>query len=76
MPTMTLAIPNDLYEIMKSHKEIKWNEIAFKAMLGYAIKLKSLDEITEKSEFTENDAMQMDKKIKKSIRKHYEKEVS
>jgi hypothetical protein len=46
MPTMALAIPNDL------------------------------DEITEKSEFTENDAMQMDKKIKKSLRKHYEKEVS
>ncbi len=45
MPTMTLAIPNDLYDIMKSHKEIKWNEIAFKAMLGYAIKLKSLDEM-------------------------------
>ncbi|MBU4221853.1 MAG: hypothetical protein KKA10_09560 [Euryarchaeota archaeon] len=76
MPTMTLAIPNDLYDIMKSHKEIKWNEIAFKAMLGYAMKLKSLDKITEKSEFTENDAMEMDKIIKKSLRGHYEKEVS
>ena len=76
MPTMTLAIPNDLYDIIKSHKEIKWNEIAFKAMLRYAIKIKSLDEITEKSEFTESDAMQMDRKIKKSLRKHYEKEVS
>lgn len=73
---MTLAIPNDLYDIMKSHKEIKWNEIAFKAMLGYAMKLKSLDKITEKSEFTENDAMEMDKTIKKSLRGHYEKEVS
>jgi len=73
---MTLAIPNDLYDIMKAHKEIKWSEIAFKAMIGHAIKLKSLDEITKKSEFTENDAMQMDIKIKKSLRKHYEKEVS
>ena len=43
--------------------------------LGFAIKLKSLDEITEKSEFTENDAMQMDIKIKKSLRKYYEKEA-
>ncbi|MDP3106282.1 MAG: hypothetical protein Q8M95_16945 [Candidatus Methanoperedens sp.] len=76
MPTITLAIPNDLYDIMNSHKEIKWNEIAFKAMLGYAMKLKSLDKITEKSEFTENDAMKMDKIIKKSLRGHYEKEVS
>ncbi|MFA4957493.1 MAG: hypothetical protein WC556_11045 [Candidatus Methanoperedens sp.] len=76
MPTMTLAIPHDLYDIMKSHKEIKWSEIAFKAMIGQAIKLKSLDKIAEKSEFTENDAMEMDKIIKKSLRKHYEKEVS
>lgn len=43
--------------------------------LGFAIKPKSLDEITEKSEFTENDAMQMDQIIKKSLRKHYEKEA-
>jgi hypothetical protein len=42
---------------------------------GYAIKLKSLDEITEKSDFTENDAMEMDKIIKKSLRIHYEKEA-
>lgn len=32
--------------------------------------------ITEKSEFTENDAMEMDKIIKKSLRGHYEKEAS
>ncbi|VVB86446.1 Uncharacterised protein [uncultured archaeon] len=76
MPTMTLPIPHDLYDIMKSHKEIKWNEIAFKAMLGYAMKLKSLEKITKKSKFRENDAMEMDKIIKKSLRKHYENEVS
>ncbi|MDP2767991.1 MAG: hypothetical protein Q8O41_11195 [Candidatus Methanoperedens sp.] len=76
MPTMTLAIPHDLYDIIKSHNEIKWNEIAFKAMLGYAMKLKLLDKILEKSEFTEKDAMEMDKIIKKSLRERYEKEVS
>jgi len=42
---------------------------------GYAIKLTSLDEITEKCEFIENDSMQMDKIIKKSLRKNYEKEA-
>ncbi len=76
MPTMTLAIPHDLYDIIKSHNEIKWNEIAFKAMLGYAMKLKLLDKILEKSEFTEKDAMEMDKIIKRSLRERYEKEVS
>ncbi len=76
MPIMTLDIPHDLYDIIKSHNEIKWNEIAFNAMLGYAMKLKLLDKIMEKSEFTESDAMEMDKIIKRSLKERYEKEVS
>lgn len=76
MPTMTLSIPNDLHDIIKSHKEIKWSEIARRAMWEYAMKLKLLDKIIEKSEFTEKDAMEMDKVIKRSLRERYEKEVS
>jgi len=64
---------NSNLNIVTTQKKYKYmNEIAFKAMLGYAIKLKSLEKIVEKSEFTENDAMQMDKKVKKSLKKHYE----
>jgi hypothetical protein len=76
MPTMTLSVPNDLYDIIKSHKEIKWSEIARRAMWEYAMKLNLLDKILDKSEFTEKDAMEMDKIIKKSLRKHYETGVS
>lgn len=76
MPTMTLSVPHDLYDIIKSHNEIKWSEIARRAMWEYAMKLKLLDKILEKSEFTEKDAMEMDKIIKRSLRERYEKEVS
>ncbi len=76
MPTMTLSIPNDLYDVIKSHKEIKWSEIARRAMWEYAAKLKLLNKILEKSEFTEKDAMEMDKIIKRSLRERYEKGVS
>ncbi len=76
MPTMTLSVPNDLYDIIKSHKEIKWSEIARRAMWEYAMKLNLLDKILDKSEFTEKDAMEMDKIIKKSLSKHYESGVS
>jgi hypothetical protein len=76
MPTMTLSVPNDLYDIIKLHKEIKWSEIARRAMWEYAMKLNLLDKILEKSEFTEEDAMEMDKIIKKSLREHYESGVS
>ncbi len=76
MPTMTLSVPNDLYDIIKSHKEIKWSEIARRAMWEYAMKLNLLDKILDKSEFTEKDAMEMDKIIKRSLREHYESGVS
>lgn len=73
---MTLSVPNDLHDIIKSHKEIKWSEIARRAMWEYAMKLNLLNKILEKSEFTEKDAMEMDKIIKRSLREHYETEVS
>jgi len=44
---MTLSVPNDRYDIIKTHDEIKWSEIASRAMWKYARKLKQLDKILE-----------------------------
>lgn len=71
MPTMTLAVTEDLYDIIKRHNEVKWSEIARRAMWEYAKKLELLDRLTEKSELTESDVMEIDKSIKKSLAKHY-----
>jgi hypothetical protein len=71
MPTMTLAVTEDLYDIIKRHNEVKWSEIARRAMWEYAKKLELLDKLTEKSELTESDVMEIDKSIKKSLAKHY-----
>ena len=71
MPTMTLAIPEDLQKIIKSHREIKWSEVARKAMWDYARKLDLLDRLTADSQLTEDDVMELDKVIKKSLAKHY-----
>ena len=76
MPTMTLAISEDLQVLIKKHNEIKWSEIARRAMWEYAMKIELLDSILEKSEFTEEDAMEMGKKINKALKKQYEKEGS
>ncbi len=73
MPTMTLSIPEDLYRIIKSHREIRWSEIARRAMWEYATKLELLDHILSKSELTEKDVEEIDKIIKKELRKHYER---
>ena len=71
MPTMTLSVTEDLYEVIKKHREIKWSEIARRAMWEYARKLELLDRLLEKSELTEKDVMEIDKSIKKSLAKHY-----
>jgi predicted CopG family antitoxin len=71
MPNMTLSIPEDIYHIVKNHKEIRWSEIARKAIADYAKKLALMDAMLANSELTEEDVMKLDKKIKKGIHKHY-----
>lgn len=39
MPSMTLAIPQELHTLIKRHNEIRWSEIARRAMWEYARKL-------------------------------------
>ena len=68
---MTLSLPKDVYEIVKSHKEIRWSEIARKAIEDYAKKLELLDALTANSDLTEDDIMKLEKKINKAVHKHY-----
>ena len=71
MPNMTLALPEDIYQIVKSHKEIRWSEVARKAIEDYAKKLALLDALTTESELTEEDIMELDEKVKEGIYRHY-----
>jgi len=68
---MTLAIPEDLHKIIKKHREIKWSEIARKAMWDQARKLELIDSILSKSELTEKDALEIGRKIKHEIAKKH-----
>jgi hypothetical protein len=72
MPTMTLSVPNDLYTVIKHYEEIKWSVIARNAMWEYARKIQLVDSILEKSELTEEDAAQIGRLIKKSIREKHD----
>jgi hypothetical protein len=71
LPTMTLSVPQDLYTIIKKHNQIKWSEIARRAMWDYAKKMELLDQLTADSKLTEKDVMKLDKIIKKALAKHY-----
>ena len=60
-----------LHRIVKQHSEVKWSEIARRAMWDYARRLELMDKIVAKSKLTEEDVKELDHKLKKAIFKHY-----
>ena len=71
MSQLTIDIPSDVKEIMDRYPEINWSVIAEHSLQEYARKLALADKLTEKSEFTEEDAMELDKRIKAGLAKRY-----
>ncbi|MBI5636119.1 hypothetical protein HY993_04120 [Candidatus Micrarchaeota archaeon] len=69
MVNMTLAVPAELDDIMKKHKEMKWSEVARQALWDEARKLELMDKILSKSKLTEKDAEEIGHKIKHEIAK-------
>jgi len=68
---MTLSLPEDLHEIMQKHKEIKWSEIARQALWGHAKRLEIMDKILAKSKLTEEDALEIGRKVNREIAKKH-----
>ena len=73
MPTITLAIPKELKEDMNESKEINWSEVARQAIQNKMAQLKILKSIALKSELTEKDALELGRKINKSMHEQYKK---
>ncbi len=71
MTNVTLAVPEDLHEIMQRHKDIKWSEVARQAMWEKARKLEIMDKLLAKSELTEEDALEIGRKIRHGIAKKH-----
>jgi hypothetical protein len=71
MPNMTISIPKELYSAIKKHRQVRWSEVARKAMAEYAKKLEVLDKLLERSELTEKDAVEIGAKVKAGIAKRH-----
>ncbi len=71
MTTMTLAVPEDLHNLMKKHKDVKWSEVARQAMWDKARKLELMEALLSKSELTEHEAEEIGHKIKRSIARRH-----
>jgi len=71
MANMTLSIPNELHEKMKKLSEIRWSEIARRAIEERIEDLETMNRIASKSKLTKKDVEEISKKIKRSASKRF-----
>ncbi len=71
MPIITLSIPEDMKKEMEESKEINWSEVARVAIKTKLAQLKILKAIVAKSKLTEKDALDLGRKINKSLHERY-----
>ncbi len=64
---MTLSIPKELHQKMKEMSEIKWSEVARRAIEQRVEDLEVMNKIVSKSKLTKKDAEEIGKKIKKRM---------
>ncbi|MEK6822667.1 MAG: hypothetical protein AABY13_02465 [Nanoarchaeota archaeon] len=71
MATMTLAVPDDLKQDMEEHADINWSEVARSAFKKRLTFIKFFKEFTKDSELTEEDAIELGRKVRKSLNQRY-----
>lgn len=71
MGTMTLAIPDDVQKEMKHFSEIRWSEVARKAIQERIEMLRLAEQLAKKSKLTAKDVEDFSKKITASATKRF-----
>lgn len=71
MPNVTIRVPDDLKAAIDDHPEINWSEVARQSMWRYVRKLELADEIADRSELTEDDAIELGRELRADIAEHY-----
>ncbi len=67
MAEVTVHLPQDLGIVMRRHASIDWSGIAEEAIRKTAAELELLDAIASESKLTEEDAIVLGRKVKKSM---------
>ncbi len=71
MTNITLSIPDDVHQDMKQFSEVRWSEVARKAIVERIEVLKLAESLAKKSKLTEQDILEFSKKIKSSASKRF-----
>ena len=72
MVNVTFSVPKELHQVMRKHSDIRWGEVARRAITKRAADLELLERLTLKSRMTMNDAMSLDATVKKSMMKKHQ----
>lgn len=71
MTNMTLSMPEDISREMKQFSEVRWSEVARKAIIEKLETLKLAEKLANKSKLTEKDVEEFSKTIKSSAAKRF-----
>ena len=71
MANMTLSIPDELHKKMKKMSDIRWSEIARRAIEERINDLEVMNKIASKSKLTKKDVEEISSKIKRGIAKRH-----
>jgi len=71
MANITLSIPESVHRDMKSFSEVRWSEVARKAITERIETLKMADKLAAKSKLTQEDVEEFSRKIKSSASKRF-----
>ncbi len=71
MGNITLSIPDNVQKEMKHFSEIRWSEVARKAIMERVEALKLGERMASKSKLTQADIDEFNRKIKASARKRF-----
>jgi hypothetical protein len=77
MTNLTLSLPDDLYDEMKKHPEIRWSEVARQALVKKLDDLRRLDALLSGSKLTDQDVNDLAKSVKDGVwTKHRKRRVA
>ena len=71
MVNMTLALPEELHNKMRQFSDVRWTEVARKAIETKVRDLEVIEKLVSKSKLTQKDVEEFSKKIKASATKKF-----
>jgi len=71
MVSITLSLPEELKSEMEKFQDINWSAVAREAIKRKLMILRELDKLLIKSKITEEDAIELGRKVNKSLNERY-----